>query len=202
MLATLPGVNAQLIGRANLISLWFWAGFHKLIIDFIKPDSLPGFTTDVIPNDLANSFRTDKYHWNTHNVGVAMGFVIAASEMMLGLLCFVRPARWIVAIAAVFMHLTIIAWNCWVWHCNLLGWNISLALAGLVLILPLARWRSIASLRKCSPWAGVAAVFLLLYPATYYFNGASAYLSYCVYVPNSPVADSAAREKNIKIFCS
>ena len=37
MLATLPGANAQLVGRANLISLWFWAGFHKLILDFIKP---------------------------------------------------------------------------------------------------------------------------------------------------------------------
>ncbi|HEY2827957.1 MAG TPA: hypothetical protein VGJ04_10185, partial [Pirellulales bacterium] len=43
MLGTLPGVNTQLLGRANLIALWFWAGFHKLIIDFIKPDGMAGF---------------------------------------------------------------------------------------------------------------------------------------------------------------
>ena len=82
-----------------------------------------------------------------------------------------------------FLHAGILWWNCWVPHCNLLGWNISLALAGLFLILP---WRDTLRKvgRKCGPRASLMAVFLLAYPATYYINGASGYFSYCVYVPN------------------
>src|SRR5690349_16207271 len=60
---TLPGVNAQFFGRMSLITIWFWVGFHKLIIDFIKPDGMAGFTTDIIPGDLIRFFPPDKNVW-------------------------------------------------------------------------------------------------------------------------------------------
>jgi hypothetical protein len=185
MLGTLPGVNAQFLGRINLISLWFWAGFHKLIIDFIKPEGMSGFRGDVIPNDMARFFPISQYSWNTHEFGVAVGWSIAITEGMLGLLCFVPRARWIVAITALFAHITILIWNCLGPHCNLVGWNIALALAGFALILP---WREsrLLSWQRCNWFTRVAAVVLLLSPALFYVNGLAAYLSYCIYVPNNP----------------
>lgn len=187
MLATLPSA-VQLVGRANLISLWLWAGFHKLILDFIKPPDFPGFTTDVIPGDLIKLFPPDQFSWSTHSVGVVLGYVIGASEMSLALMCLWRPTRKIAAVFALFLHAGILWWNCRAPHCNLLGWNISLALSGLFLILP---WRDTfrESWTKCGPKASLLALFLLAYPATYYINGASGYLSYCVYVPITPSGD-------------
>jgi hypothetical protein len=187
MIGTLPGVNTQLLGRANLIALWFWAGFHKLIIDFIKPDGMAGFASDVIPNDLSRFFPITKYSWNTHNLGVAMGFAIASTEVLLGLLCFIPRARWIVAIAAIFVHASILVWNCLGPHCNLVGWNIALGLAGLTLILPWREWPWTSWLR-CNWFTRIVAIVLLVSPALFYVNGLAAYLSYCIYVPNNPFA--------------
>ncbi|HZZ27497.1 MAG TPA: toxin-antitoxin system YwqK family antitoxin [Pirellulales bacterium] len=187
MLATLPGVNAQLVGRANLIALWFWAGFHKLIIDFIKPDGMPGFRSEVIPNDLLRFFPGEHHWWTSHGFGMALGWVIAVTEVSLGILCFVPRARWVVAIAALGMHTSIIIWNCLGPHCNLLGWNMMLALAGFALILP---WREsrLVTFRKSNWVAKIATLAVLLLPAAYYVNGIAAYLSYCIYVPNNPFA--------------
>ena len=187
MLGTLPGMNAQFLGRTNLIALWFWAGFHKLIIDFIKPEGMPGFRGDVIPNDMARFFPVAHYHWNTHEFGVAMGWMIALTEMSLGLLCFVPRARWGVAIVALVVHITILVWNCLGPHCNLVGWNIALALAGFALILPWREWPWTSWLR-CNWPARLAAIVLLVSPALFYVNGLAAYLSYCIYVPNNPFA--------------
>jgi hypothetical protein len=185
MLGTLPNINAQLLARANLISLWFWAGFHKLIIDFIKPDGMAGFRGDVIPTDLARFFPVTHYSWNTHDLGVAMGWMIAVTEISLGLLCFVPRARWVVAIIALVSHATILVWNCLGPHCNLVGWNIALGLAGFVLILPWREWPWV-SWRRCNLFTRVAAIVLLVSPALFYVNGLAAYLSYCIYVPNNP----------------
>ena len=95
ILATLPSVSAQLTGRASLIALWFWAGFHKLLIDFIKPHDMVGFKTDVIPNDLMRLFPPERFPWSTHSSGVALGWTIAIAETTLGLMCFFpRCANW------------------------------------------------------------------------------------------------------------
>lgn len=184
MLATLPSAGAQLVGRANLIALWFWAGFHKLIIDFIKPDGLLGFTSDIIPLDLARMFPPDHYWWSTHTVAVAVGWSVAIGEMLLGIMCLFPPLRWAVGIVALVVHGGIILWNCLVPCCNLLGWNVALMLAGLVLIMPWREWPW-ASLKQCRPIAQLLAIALLLYPATFYVDAVNAYLAHCIYVPNS-----------------
>jgi hypothetical protein len=184
MLATFPSAGAQLVGRANLIALWFWAGFHKLIIDFIKPEGLLGFKNDIIPYDLARMFPPEHYHWSTHTVGVALGWSVALTEMLLGLACLFPPLRWIVGIVAFVLHGGIILWNCLMPCCNLVGWNLALMLAGLVLIMPWRDWPW-TSWKQCSAVPRVLALLLLVYPATYYVNGVNAYLSHCIYVPNS-----------------
>jgi hypothetical protein len=185
MLATLPSINAQLVGRASLIALWFWAGFHKLIIDFIKPDGMVGFRSDVIPNDMARFFPIAQHAWNTHSLGVAMGWTIALTEILLGLMCFVPRARWVVAFVALCTHAIIIVWNCLGPRCNLVGWNIALGLAGLALIVPWREWPWVSWL-KCNWLARILAIGLIVSPAAYYVNGVAAYLSYCIYVPNNP----------------
>jgi hypothetical protein len=187
ILATLPGINAKTLGRANLIALWFWAGFHKLIIDFIKPDGMFGFRSDTIPTDLAHFFPVDKFGWNTYDFGVAMGWVIAITEVTLGLLCFIPRARWMVAVIAFGLHAGIIWWNCLGLHCNLLGWNSMLMLAGIVLILPWREWPWM-SWKQCNWLVRVLVILSLVGPAGFYLNWTAAYLSYCVYVPNTPFA--------------
>src|SRR4029079_19586255 len=102
--ATLPSVSAQLTGRASLIALWFWAGCHKLLIDFIKPHDMDGFKTDVIPNDLMRLFPPERFPWSTHSTGVALGWTIAIAETTLGLLCLFPPARKAVGVIALFLH--------------------------------------------------------------------------------------------------
>ena len=198
IMATLPGPNAQLIGRVGLASLWFWAGFHKFIIDFIKPADASGFATDVIPRDLADHFfPVDAYHWDLHTIGAVLGWAIALTEMSLGIGCFIPRLRWFVAIVAALVHAGIIRWNCWVpgprpffaWpselalHSNLIPWNFVLAVAGFALILP---WRNRwATWRGSHPLVRGVAFVMLAYPATFYLNWVNAYLSYCIYVPNN-----------------
>ncbi len=160
ILATLPSSGAQLVGRANLIALWFWAGFHKLIIDFIKPEDLLGFVHDIVPLDLARMFPPEHYHWSTHTFAVAVGWTIAATEMLLGIMCLFPPLRWLVGIIAFVLHGGILLWNCRMPLCNLVGWNVALMLAGLVLITPWRDWPRTA-LKKCSPLAQLLAIALL-----------------------------------------
>src|SRR5262249_45122865 len=88
LLATIPNINAQMLGRAHLIAMWFWAGFHKLIIDFIKPADLPGFRSDIIPGDLAKHFPPEKFFWSTHAFGVTIGWAVSIAEIGLALMCF------------------------------------------------------------------------------------------------------------------
>jgi uncharacterized membrane protein YphA (DoxX/SURF4 family) len=185
MVGTLPGVNTQLIGRTSLMTLWFWAGFHKLIIDFIKPDGMFGFASNVIPMDFARFFPPEHYTWNTPALGSAIGWSVAFTEMMLGVLCLFPPARWFVAVAAVVVHSGVIAWNCLSPRNNLIGWNIVLALAGFALILPWREWPWV-TWKQCQPLVRVLSIFLLVYPAGYYLNWVNAYLAYCIYVPNTP----------------
>ena len=113
--------------------------------------------------------------------------MIAITEVSLGLLCFVPRARWVVAITALVAHGTILVWNCLGPHCNLVGWNVVLGLAGFVLILPWREWPWVTWLR-CNLFTKVATIVLLVSPALFYVNGIAAYLSYCVYVPNNPFA--------------
>ena len=185
MIGTLPGKNSQLIGRASIASLWFWVGAHKLIVDFTHPNGMVGFAGNIIPDDLARLFPPEQYWWSTQTVGNVLGWLAALTETSLGVMCLIPRARTIVAVVAVLLHSSIIYWNAYAPRNNLLGWNIALGLAGFALILP---WREgiWTTLKSCALWACAIAGLLFVYPASYYWNGTSAYLSNCIYVPNSP----------------
>jgi uncharacterized membrane protein YphA (DoxX/SURF4 family) len=187
MIGTLPGKNSQLIGRAAIASLWFWVGAHKLIVDFTHPNGMFGFAANIIPDDLARNFPPEQYWWSTQAFGSILGWAAALTETSLGIMCLIPYTRKIVAVLAVLLHLSIIYWNAYAPRNNLIGWNIVLGLAGFALIWP---WRegTWATMKQCAVWARVLAVSLFVYPASYYFNGTSAYLSHCIYVPNSPFA--------------
>jgi len=65
-------------------------------------------------------------------------------------------------------------------HCNLVGWNIALGLAGFVLILPWREWPWV-SWRRCNLLTRVLAIVLLVSPALFYVNGLAA-LSVILYL--------------------
>jgi hypothetical protein len=184
LLATIPNVNAQMLGRAHLIAMWFWAGFHKLLIDFIKPAGLPGFRSDIIPTDLAKHFPPEKYFWSTHTFGVTIGWTVSIFEIGLALMCFFPATRRLVGVVALVMHLSIAVWHCTELANSVLAWNVALAFAGLALIAP---WRETtwSSLKQCHPLIRAAFVFMFIYPAAYYVNGVNGYLAHCIYVPNT-----------------
>ncbi|MCC7085646.1 MAG: toxin-antitoxin system YwqK family antitoxin [Pirellulales bacterium] len=185
--ATLPGVNARFFGRMSLITIWFWVGFHKLLIDFIKPDGMVGFAGDIIPGDLIRFFPPDKYLWNTPLLGQGVGWLIGLTETSLAVMCVIPRTRWVAAVLALMMHSVILWWNCWQWGCNLIGLNTALALAGFALIAPWKEWPWV-TWRHCNWPIRVGTILLLVYPALHYINLVNGYLAYCLYVPNSPFA--------------
>ncbi len=175
MLATLPVAGAKLVGRMHLVSLWFFGGFHKLfsagyyemmharLWQRMLPEIGPGTT-----------------FW--------LSLLLAVGEMLLGLLVLSPRTRRLAAILALPLHAGIIAtlyvfdWNRAVWP-----WNVALAGAGFAL---LWSWReSVGSDLAAVRWpAKIAACMLLVSPLGYYLGVVDAYLAYCLYSANIPVA--------------
>ena len=106
----------------------------------------------------------------------------------IGVDVFLSASRKLVGVIALFLHAGILFWNCQTWDCNLLLWNISLMFAGLVLISPWREWPWTSWIQSNWP-ARAASIALLVCPAGYYMNWTAAYLSHCVYVPNTPYAE-------------
>lgn len=195
LIGTIPNINAQMLGRAYLISMWFWVGFHKLIADFTKPDWARGFRTDILPEDVGRNlerwkavFPENWLQWDVFAVGNVLGWIIICSEVGLAVLCLIPKTRIFAGIFALVMHLGIAVWHCHSYTSSVLAWNIALAFAGLALIAP---WREsiLESLKQCRRAIALCAVLLFVYPAGFYVNAVAAYFAHCVYVPNTPYAE-------------
>ncbi|HEX4129496.1 MAG TPA: hypothetical protein VHZ24_05590 [Pirellulales bacterium] len=175
LLGTLPGAGPKLIGRLHLITLWFFSGVHKLFS--------AGFYDEVAP-----------FLWNgifprvSQTTIIAFGLVLAATEIALGLFAAFPRTRRAAAIAGALFHIGVFVslspvgldWNQAVWP-----WNLALAAASLGLLFD---WRGSLWLdvRTVLPAWRIAAVGLLVAPATYYVGGLDAYLSHCLYSGNTP----------------
>src|SRR4029453_2749549 len=101
-----------LLVRAHLISLWFWAGLHKLL----SPEYLQATGPDLVQGLLPAT--------NTQ-LAVLLGVGAALAEISLGLAAIFPATRRAVPSAAAVLHavvlLTLIArgWNTAVWPWNL-----------------------------------------------------------------------------------
>jgi len=168
--------SGLLLGRSHLIALYLWAGVHKLLsAEYV--DSASRFWTRALPGLDGGLART-----------LALG--VAAFEVALALLVAWPPSRrwagWVAGLMhfAIFLSLSPLGRgrNEAVWP-----WNLALAVAAPVLISTwTGGWR--AELRASRPAAALLALLLLASPALYYAGRLDAYLSWCLYSVNVPVA--------------
>lgn len=167
---------ALLIARAHLVALYFWAGLHKLLsADYA--DSASRFWQRTLPVLGEEPAR-------------ALAWGVALFEIALGLALLWPAARRRAGWLAGAMHLGIFlslsplgrGRNEAVWP-----WNLALAVAAPVLLSSWnASWRG--QLRASRPAALLLAAALLLSPALYAVGRLDAYLSYCLYSVNVPIA--------------
>ena len=190
---TLPREGLPLLARCHLISLWAFAGIHKLL----SPEYI--FSTGPF---LARSVLGEL----PETPAIVLGILIACLEVATGLSAIFSSTRratpWL-ALAlhgGIFLSLLLQQWNSAVWP-----WNIALAAAGFEMF-----WRQRGPLlgvdspqlkagaaadpaqrptRSLRGWLiPAAAMVMLFYPALYYVDRCDAYIAWCVYSSNVPNA--------------
>jgi uncharacterized membrane protein YphA (DoxX/SURF4 family) len=177
LLGTIPRPAAQLVGRAHLASLWFFAGLHKLLSPGYYTQVIPGLWQPMLPGASASVVQL-------------AGIVGACFELALGILALWPQGRRIAAIAAMLFHLgvfwTLSPWGL-DWNESVWPWNMALAFAGFGL---LWNWTTpaVADLRQVARPGQIVAVALALMPLGYYFALVDAYLAHCLYSANTPRA--------------
>jgi hypothetical protein len=167
---SLPGAASRLVGRAHLISLWFFAGLHKLVS--------PTFLTDAGPRLVTWA----PVPWSERGAQIAAAGIIVL-EIGTALMALAPPTRRFAAWSALALHSGILLAlspigaerNEAVWP-----WNVALAVSGFALIAPWAGGplRTFAS----APLAGkVVAALLVLAPLGYYAGIVDAYPAHHLY---------------------
>ena len=171
----LPG--GLVVARAALVSLWTYAGLHKLT-------SAAYYT--ISGAWLLRAIWPDGPTW----IGPTLAAAVAGTEVFLGLACFVPRMRKTAAVVAPAFHLATFAvlafrlqWDAPVWP-----WNLALAAAGPGLLIP---WHGPGlglEFTLARRPARTAAVALLILPAGYWLGVVDAFLAHCVYADNRPKA--------------
>lgn len=179
---TLPSPTARAIVRVHLISLWFFAGFHKLLSQGFLDE-----TAQWMLEGLPAALQLDRITW----LQAGAGCMIALTEMDLAVLALIPRTRAIAAILAFLVHGTILfilmptghSWNEAVWP-----WNAALALAGFAIIMP---WRSspLESIFNCHRIARPLVVLLVVAPLGFYIGVTDAYLAHHLYSSNTASAE-------------
>lgn len=175
---TLPSPTAKTFARAHLVSLWFFAGLNKLL----SPDFLHQTAQWILA-----AFVAHPPPWLRDHVG----YLIASTEMTIGVLAFLPRTRKLAGLAALGLHTGILLdllptghdWNRSVWP-----WNVALAFAGLALIAP---WQEspVEALRICRPLARPLLVLFVLMPLGFYVGVTDAYLAHNLYSSNTATAE-------------
>jgi len=169
--------NLRALGviRWVLVSLWLWAGLHKLI----SPDWLGAGSWHSL-NEI-NLYPDDLYF--------AFAIVVAAGEMLLGVLAIFKP-RW-AAYYCVALHVGIVIYlSPWVRDYNehALPWNLCTAVVGYWIMLhSKPGWPENRSLQ-------LAAATLLIYPAGFYTGWVDHGISHVLYSDNHAIAMVTSRE--------
>jgi hypothetical protein len=196
LLGTVPRARPLFLARCHLISLWFWAGLHKLL----SPEYLQTTGPDLVLGLLPGI---------TSSQAMILGIGTAAFEMCLGLAAVFPRTRRVVPKAAAILHglvlLTLITrgWNSAVWPWNLalgaagfgffVNWNEPLWPARCFVVSPIDssadRQPAISRLNPVRQFAWQAvAILWMVYPALFYLNLCDGYLAWCVYSANVPDA--------------
>lgn len=178
MTARLPTRGGRAVARAHVLSLWFYAGFHKLLS--------PEFMADRNNPRMLQGLLAEPPPW----VRAIYPEAVVCGEIGLAVLAALPATRRIAAVGACLLHAGILLsiiptglnWNDSVW-----AWNVVLGLAGFFLIAP---WKeSIAdSFRSQRPLVKGVIVFLALYPAASQLGIGDPYLAHHLYSRSTPIS--------------
>lgn len=171
--ATLPGASGLALARFHLVLLWFYAGLHKLL------------SVDFMAQSDPYLLRTMVGLWSPA-VRAVFPWLVVLSECGAALLALAPRGRRLAVAAAVVLHLGILTtlvragYNASVWP-----WNVLLALAAVLLILP---WRRTLGQewRAASRPLRLALVAMAVYPLTFYAGLADTYTAWSLYAANAP----------------
>ena len=167
---SLPNASARLVGRVSLISLWFFAGFHKLLSPDYLHDAGPRLVM-ALPLSLPHEMvRFAVVGIALLEIGTAALAIMPATRRMAAWSALVLHAGILFAFSP-FAELRNVA----VWP-----WNIALACSGFALIAP---WKTtpLASLLAVPVLPRLLAIFLAVMPAGYYLGIVDAYPAYHLY---------------------
>jgi len=176
--ATLPSSSLQTIGRAYLVALWFYSGFHKLL----SPSFYEGmWVVSRFLKDLAYATATPPGELVT-----TLSVLAAVTEIVLAVMVLVPRTRQAASVLAFLLHGVILGllvqvdFNSAVW-----AWNVASAFAGFALVW---NWRQtpVGTFKALSAPARVVVVVVLLSPLGYYGEFIDAHLSHCLYSRNKP----------------
>jgi hypothetical protein len=160
------------VGRAHLITMWIWAGTHKV---------------------LSVGFMTDSAYWIYDGLPVKIpairafaGWLIAGSEAGTGLLMLIRPLRRAGVTLALILHgMILLVLSPWGqdWNESVWPWNFALGIAAFVLFWP---WQdevkeTEAPVRREARVKIAVAAVAALYPLGFYFGLTDAYLAHHLY---------------------
>jgi len=175
--ATTGRPEGALITRGSLVSLWFFAGIHKLTSRDFFIETAPWLLWNLAPHASGR--------WAT-----PLGIAIGATEVTLAVGCLLPALRRATAIAACLFHAGTVAvlalvmnWDPGVWP-----WNAALSAASPLLLLPWrGRWLG-DCWRTAGHWTRCFAVAVLLLPVGYWFGVVDAHFAHCLYSTNVPRA--------------
>jgi hypothetical protein len=156
------------VARWFLISMWIWAGAHKIL----SPDWFTHSVSDLL---IRVSLDPEAWHWP-----FAIG--IAAVEIIIGIAAIFRPRQ--SAVLCPLMHFGIIlfvsplALN---WNYSVIPWNLASALIGFRIL------RRTPTAMPTKPWEYVVAALLLIYPSGFYAGWVDHGISFVFYSEHTPL---------------
>ncbi|HSP97212.1 MAG TPA: MauE/DoxX family redox-associated membrane protein [Candidatus Dormibacteraeota bacterium] len=171
--AGLPGAAGLTLARVYLVTLWFYAGLHKLLsVDFMTQSD----------TWMLRTMTGDPAPW----LRALFPWTIVAAEIGTALLALVPRTRRLAVAAAILLHGGILLslvradWNRTVWP-----WNLLCAIAAVFLILP---WRRSLGeeWRAARPAVRLGALVLAVYPLGFYAGVVDTYLSHSLYAQDQP----------------
>lgn len=186
---------AREIVRWGLVSLWLWAGLHKFLsIDWMGPGSFS--LVNAVLESLAHGQQTPEFikvaadRLDPYALYYPFAIVVAAGEMLLGILAIVKP-RW-AAYSCVALHVGIAVFlSPWLrdWNESVIPWNLCSAAVGCwILLQAKPGWPTKRSLQ-------FAAAGLLIYPAGFYTGWIDHGIAHVLYSDNHAIAMVTSREQ-------
>jgi len=157
-----------------LISMWLWTGVHKVL----SPDWFGYSSVDLLK-------RLQWLHPYEYNVHFAV--VVAASEIGLGVLAFLRPR--IAAIFCVAMHLGIAIFLFKInWNFSVLPWNVCTAIVGGWLLRNAVTSTSKLVQRPSPKWQMAILAAMMIVPTGFYFGLVRHCFAHVLYSDYLPIA--------------